>query len=132
MDSNIEIIRTILGGSHTAPRIREASNYYAPNFTYSSPFRNKLNFEEYCQNLALVRANTEFDIKGIKDVGACYEVELGITILHGKARKKTYLSAKAECFFENGLIQHINVKYKATAVQAAYILAYTVAFSMVG
>lgn len=130
MESQISMIKAVLSGSHTAPRLREISSFYAPDFIYKSPFRNGLNFEEYCQNLALVRANTEFEVVSIKDVKCCLEVKLDITILHGSSRKRSKLSADVECFFKEGLIHRINVKYKATPIQAMYILANTVAFSL--
>lgn len=130
MDLNIEIIKAVLSNSHTAPRLREISNYYAPNFIYKSPFRKGLNFEEYCQNLALVRASTEFKIVRIEDVKCCYEVMMDIFIFHGSRRKRSKLSANVACFFNEGLIQMIKVKYKATPLQAAYILGNTVAFSV--
>lgn len=129
VDSNIELIKTVLFNTHTATKLRALSEFYAPDFTYKSPLRGYLNFEEHCQHLASIKASSEFEIVSISNANCCYEVELDITIIHSDSRKRSKLSARANVFFKDGIIQRMTTSYNPTAMQLAYILKNTISFT---
>lgn len=129
VESNIEIIRTVLFNSHTASKLRALSDFFAPDFTYKSPLRGYLNFEEYCQHLASIKASSEFELVSLINAKCCYELELDITIIHSDSRKRSKLSARANVFFKDGIIQRMTTSYTPTARQLAYILKNTISFS---
>ena len=132
MDKNIETIREIFACGHSALRLRTMSNFFAPNFTYKSVHRGTLNFEEFCQNFALIYANCEVEIASIEIISNRYVVALDITIIHSDTRKSSKLSAKSIFHFEGGKICNILSKYRPTPMQLVYILKSIFPFSKVG
>lgn len=132
MGGNIETIREIFACGHSAPRLRAMSKLFASDFTYKSVYRGTLNFEEYCQNFALIYASCEAEIINIEVEKHCYVVILDITIIHGDTRRSSKLSAKSIYYFKNGKIQHVISKFRPTPKQLAYILVNILPFSKGG
>lgn len=132
MDQNIEIIKQIFACGHTAPGLRAMSKHFAADFSYKSVHRGVLNFEEYCQNFALVSSYCEIEIDHIEVTDNCYEAILNINIIHSDTRSVSRMSAKSIFYFEDAIIQYIVSKYSPNAMQLAYILKNIFSFSKAG
>lgn len=130
MDVNIEIIRTVFLSAHTAPSLRALSKHYSPNFFCDSQLRGFMNFEQYCQNLALIRANTDIEIESIENLESYYEVKLDVAMIYGDVRKITKFKAWSHFYFKGNIIQSIVSKFTATPKQTAYMHKSIVPFSV--
>lgn len=124
MSSDLQIINTVLGSIHSGMGHISLTSLYSPNFTFESPVRGIIGFEDYCGHLAAISNNCQLEVNSIVNMGCCYELEMELIIIDRAEKEFSRLPASANIFIENSIIQKITSNYVASPAQVTYIKKY--------
>lgn len=123
IDPKHEIINTILANMHSDVRLSALSNLYAENFTFQSPLRNSVCFDEHCKYLSKISSYGELEFVGITNQNNHYIYEILMIIIDPKIRTNQKFAAKIEFFFVLDLIEKLVLTYESNPILIDYIKA---------
>ncbi|MGL1920487.1 MAG: hypothetical protein OCD03_05640 [Hyphomicrobiales bacterium] len=120
-DPRHEIINQVHANMHSAINLGALSDYYTDNFSFVSPLRPGIGFEEYCVYLSEICNHGEMEFIDIIDHGRYITVQFWLMVVDRKAKIEEKFKATVEFHFQQYLIERMVFSYGNDPLLAGYI-----------
>lgn len=119
---NLELIKFALNNL-SSKEMHAISDSFSSNFSFSTPRFKSLNFEQYCAYIDFVSSILEANVKQItSDDQGNFTIKVNFNIVDNSSKYQKNLEAIGKVIIHDGLIQSLNITYKANQLDLKVIM----------